>query len=301
MDLCYPTAMSSYRSSARPSAFALVADDYALTDGVSRAILELATAGRISGTGAMTNRPAWPEAAKALREHEGRIDMGLHLNMTLGRPLGPMRRLCGSDSLPAFNQLATLAFSARLDGVEIRDEILRQIDAFALHYGRLPDYIDGHQHVHVLPGVRGALLDAVALRWAGEPKPVLRDPFDTPGAILARGVAPVKATVIAALAIGWGRRLDRAGLPHNQGFSGVSAFDPKRDYAIDFDRFLQAPGPAHLVMCHPGFPDAELAALDPVTECRAVEHCYLASEDFAVHLANNPFELRRLTQLTAQP
>lgn len=292
--------MSSYRSVSRPSAFALVADDYALTDGVSRAILDLAAKGRISGTGAMTTRPTWPDAARALREHEGRIDMGLHLNLTLGAPLGPMPGLCGSGSLPPFKHLSRLAFMGGLDGAELGAEIGRQIDAFAEHYGRLPDYVDGHQHVHVLPGVRSALLETVAQRWTGDARPVLRDPFDTPGAILARGVAPVKAAVIAALAVGWGRRLDRAGLPRNRGFSGVSPFDARRDYGVDFDRYLLAPGPAHLVMCHPGFPDAELAALDPVTECRAIEHRYLASEDFAVKFADSPFALCRLTALVLE-
>ena len=36
--------MPSYRQSDRPAAFALVADDYALTEGVSRSILDLSSA-----------------------------------------------------------------------------------------------------------------------------------------------------------------------------------------------------------------------------------------------------------------
>jgi hypothetical protein len=35
--------------------------------------------------------------------------------------------------------------------------------------------------------------------------------------------------------------------------------------------FHAAPGPAHLVMCHPGHVDAELAALDPVVGRREDE------------------------------
>ncbi len=54
----------------RPTRFALVADDFALTAGVSRSILELLALERISGAGAMTNRPHWPALASALREHE---------------------------------------------------------------------------------------------------------------------------------------------------------------------------------------------------------------------------------------
>ena len=290
----------SYRAAARPSRFALVADDYALTAGVSRSILELAELGRLSGTGAMTNRPYWPEGARALREHEGRLDMGLHLNLTLGEPLGPMPVLCRSGSMPGFNPLARLAFAGRLPRDEVLAEVLRQVDAFAEAYGRLPDYIDGHQHAHVLPGVRAALLEAVALRWGGQAPPFLRDPFDTPGAIVARGVAPAKAAVIAALSAGWRRALDRAGIPRNEGFAGVSPFDPARDYADDFRRFLVAPGPAHLVMCHPGYPDAELARLDPVTDCRLIEHQFFASDKSIHAIEESRVELVRLTSISDQ-
>ena len=68
----------------------LCADDFGLTDGVSRGILELAEAGRISATGAMTNMPGWRRSAQALKPLVGRIGIGLHLNLTVGAPIGPM-------------------------------------------------------------------------------------------------------------------------------------------------------------------------------------------------------------------
>ncbi|HEY5798265.1 MAG TPA: hypothetical protein VIU82_24950, partial [Bosea sp. (in: a-proteobacteria)] len=59
--------------------------------------------------------------------------------------------------------------------------------------------------------------------------------------------------------------------------SGVAPFDPSRDFAADLQRFLLRPGPAHLVMCHPGFIDDELARLDPVIATRPIEHAALAA------------------------
>src|SRR6476659_7718062 len=68
----------------------LCADDFGLTEGVSRGILELAETARISATGAMTNMPARRRSAPGLQPLKGRIGIGLHLNLTTGAPIGPM-------------------------------------------------------------------------------------------------------------------------------------------------------------------------------------------------------------------
>ncbi len=282
----------------RPTRFALVADDFALTQGVSRSILDLLALRRITGTGAMTNRPHWRALAPALREFADTADIGLHLNLTVGAPLGGRSPVRGAgDDLPPFGRLARAAFAGGMDRRILSDEVLRQVDAFAEAYGRLPAYIDGHQHVHVLPGVRAALLDAIARRWTDGAGPWLRDPFDTPGHVLARGGAVAKALVIALLSAGWRRQAERAGCATNRGFAGVSPFDPTRDFGEDFAGFLAAPGPAHLVMCHPGHVDDELATLDPVVATRPLEHAFLASGRFAALVEEARMEPCRLSEL----
>ncbi|MDJ1159408.1 ChbG/HpnK family deacetylase [Chelatococcus sp. SYSU_G07232] len=260
--------------------FVLCADDFALTPGVSRAILALAEAGRLTATGAMTNRSHWPDFAPALKALDGRIAAGVHVNLTLGAPLGPMPRLAPAGMLPPFGRLARLAFTGGLPKAEIEAEIARQLDAFEEAFGRPPDFVDGHQHVQVLPGVRGALLAVLARRglagclW-------LRNSGDRPAAIVRRGIALRKALVIAGLATGFAAAARRAGFATNAGFAGVSAFDPHRDFGADFARFLVAPGARHLVMCHPGeAEDAELAAIDPVVETRPQEFAFLRSGRF---------------------
>lgn len=270
----------SSQSSAEPVAVVLCADDYALTPGVSRGILALLEAGRLSATGAMTNMPGWPEAARALAAHSGRADLGVHLNLTCGAPLGAMPRLAPGGGFPG---LGAVARAVWLDGAaraELAAEFARQFDAFEAAMGRPPDFVDGHQHVHALPGVRGALIAEVARRYpAGSV--YLRDPADRIGAILARGVEMTKALVVAGLAAGFGRQARAAGFPTNAGFSGFSAFDPARDYAADFRRFLLHLGPCPIVMCHPGEADAGLAGLDPVVATRPLECAFLAGRDSA--------------------
>jgi hypothetical protein len=44
---------------------------------------------------------------------------------------------------------------------------------------------------------------------------------------------------------------------------------------------------AGLVMCHPGFADAELQRLDPLTTLREKEYAYLASDEFSGMLATH--------------
>lgn len=289
------------RLPSRPTGFVLVADDFGLTGPVSRAILTLGEAGRLSGAGAMTGLPAFAPHARAFADLAGTMDLGLHVTLTLGAPLGPMPILAPTGVLPSFRDLARRALAGRVPGREVEDEIARQLEAFTAATGRLPDYLDGHQHVHVLPGVRGALFRAVEKIWpAGSPRPWVRDPFETPGAILARGVATAKAGVIAGLSVGFGRSLAGRGLPANRGFAGVSPFDPQRDFATDFRRFLLAPGPAHLVMVHPGGPDdTELARLDPVVATRPQEFAYLSGPHLPEDLAEARMRIIRLGDLSS--
>jgi predicted glycoside hydrolase/deacetylase ChbG (UPF0249 family) len=255
----------------------LCADDYALTEGVSRAIGELAAARRLSATSVLVTTRHWPAAAARLAVHRGRLSVGLHLDLTLGRPLGPMPRLAPGGTFPARNALLARALLGLLDTAEIQDEIERQLEAFEKGLGFQPDHIDGHEHVHVLPGVRRALLAAVSQRYAPTP-PLIRDPSDRWRAIAARGAPRVKALGVAALALGFAEAAQARGIPTNQGFSGFSAFDVGEPYAQELARALREPGPRHIVMCHPGHVDDELGAIDPVVERRRMEYDALMRE-----------------------
>ncbi|CAH1669312.1 MULTISPECIES: ChbG/HpnK family deacetylase [unclassified Chelatococcus] len=277
------------RSGARP-AFALCADDFAMTEGVSQAILSLAAQGRLSATSVMTTMPRWREFAPALREREAELAIGLHLNLTLGRPATAMATLAPDGRLPAFGGLATQSLTGRLRDRAARNELTAeigaQLDLFTEAFGREPDYVDGHQHVHVLPGIRGALLACLRSRGLAG-RLWLRDPSEKIAAILSRRGPMAKAVVIATLAKGWREAAIAAGFATNHGFAGVSAFRSTGDFGTEFASFLVAPGPRHLVMCHPGgMPrpseaDAELRALDPVVDSRPMEFAFLRSPRFA--------------------
>ena len=263
---------------------ALCADDYAFTPAVSAGIREALAAGRITATSVMTTRPGWAQEALPLKAVLGEAEAGLHLTLTVGAPLGPMPAFAPGGVFLALGAVVKQAVAASLPIPEIAAEIDRQLDAFEAAFGAPPAFVDGHQHVHALPGVRDALFDVLARRgWAR--RVWLRDSADTLARILKRGAETKKALAVAALASGFAAAARKRGFAVNDGFSGFSAFDAARDFGADFARYLVAPGKAHLVMCHPGRVDAELAALDPVVATRPLELDFLLSPAFADSLA----------------
>ena len=257
----------------------LCADDYAMTAGISRSIEALAAAQRLSATSAMTTTQHWGGDARRIAEHRGTLSIGLHLNFTLGAPAGAMALLAPQGTLPALKPLLLRALLGRLDKQEVRDEIRRQLDAFERALGFQPDHVDGHQHVQVLPTIRAALFDELAIRYHNAP-PLVRDPVDRRVTGVPVSVAAVKARATNVLAVGFAASARAHGLHVNNGFSGFSAFDTAQSYSDELKAEVAGAGPRHIVMCHPGFNDAELAALDPVTARRDQEHAGLSAADW---------------------
>ena len=268
----------------------LCADDYGLTEGVSRGILELAGRGRLSATSAMTNMPHWPRLAKDLAAVRGMLAAGLHVNLTTGSPVGRMPSLAATGAFPPLRELLARALAGRLDAGEVQAEIERQLDAFEQAFGERPAFIDGHQHVQVIPGIRGALLNALKRR-SYPAQTWLRDPADGFVPILRRKVSPQKALVVKALAAGFGARVRDAGFSANEGFSGFSPLD----LSVSAERVLRqafvALGPHPVVMCHPGHLDDALKGLDPATDSRPQELAYLGSSAFGTFLSERSIVL----------
>jgi predicted glycoside hydrolase/deacetylase ChbG (UPF0249 family) len=272
--------------------FCLCADDYALSPAVSRGILAALDARRLTATSVMTTRPSWPEAAKALQSYQAAADIGLHLNLTLGPPLSAMPRFAPSNKFPSISAVISSASRGQLPETEIRTEIAAQLEAFNTSFGKLPDFVDGHQHVHILPAIRPLLFDTLeSFKLKG--RIWLRDSGDRLEAILRRKIEIKKAIAVAWLARGFADEAAKRGFRTNRGFSGFSNFRTK-SYATDFTRYISSPGQSHLVMCHPGYVDDELQQLDPVTHSRSRELEFLLSSQFDFCLTQHGMSLDRL-------
>lgn len=263
----------------------LCADDFGISSGVSSGIEELAETRRISATTAIVTLPTWPREALRLAALREGIAIGLHVNLTLGAPLAPMPDLAPSGTLPSLGALLQRClFGRRPAAEEIATEVTRQIDRFEEATGYFPDFIDGHQHVHVLPGIREGFLRALVSRFPDR-RPLVRDPSDRFAAIVARGCAVSKALAVAALSYGFGTAARRAGFPTNSGFSGFSSFDSRISFTDEFERSFRCAGRRHLIMCHPGYVDSELSRLDPVVTRRREElRCLLSAPELETRI-----------------
>jgi predicted glycoside hydrolase/deacetylase ChbG (UPF0249 family) len=258
------------------------ADDYGLSPGVGAAIRALIELRRLSATSCMTGCRFWPAEAEALRPLRPQADIGLHLTLTDHAPIGPMPDLAPEGRLPPLGRLMGLAFLGRLDRGEILAEFERQLDAFEAAMGGPPDHVDGHHHVHQLPVVREALalLYEKRLRRHGTYVRYCDEPL---GAIARSGVAVTRAAVISLLGRSWARTGRARAIPGNRGFRGVRGFD-EASFAVLFRRYLAGAGDNSMIMCHPGFADADLAAVEHVTAQREDEYRYLASSACAEDL-----------------
>ena len=266
----------------------ICADDYGISPAVSLGIRQLAAAGRLTATGAMTGMPACRTEAASLLTIRPAIAIGLHITLTDQRPLTAMPIFAPQGRCPAIGPLLKASFSGPLPKDEIAAEIEAQLDAFFEIFGRAPDFIDGHQHVHLLPGLRTAVL-ALFHRRLDPATCWLRDCRDIPLALLRRG-SGAKAGVISALALGLRSAARRRGIPTNRGFSGF--YDPKRETLAErLPAMLTGLQNGGLLMVHPGHVDDALRAVDSLTDCRENEWSFLMSEVFPALLAQRGFAI----------
>ena len=134
----------------------LCADDYGLSPGVNRGIRDLIARRRLNATSLMVVGPAVDhdeiEALKAVAAGNPACAIGLHAVMTAPfHPLTmPFKPLEGSLFPPLAGMLRR-SIASKLDGEMIAAEFAAQIAAFRTLMGRAPDYVHGHQHVHILP------------------------------------------------------------------------------------------------------------------------------------------------------
>lgn len=258
----------------------LCADDYALSPGVDHAVRELARGARLSATTCMTTSPRWPEAAAALRPLRPALAVGLHFNLTEDHG--------GAVAARGLKRVILDAYVRRLAPAALRAQWRLQLDAFERALGTPPDFIDGHQHVHQLPGVRGALLAELQARYGAESMPWLRSTI--PAGRLAR---QPKAALIALLGGRAATRLwRRAGLRCNRGFAGVYGFDAPdvAAYAAHVSDWLHALPDGGLLMCHPA---TEAVAGDAIGRQRVVEYAFFCSDAFPALLQAARCSIRR--------
>ena len=253
----------------------LCADDFGRSRAINDAILRLAGSGVLTAVTAMVGEPHIREAAPSLMDVEG-CEIGLHLTLTDAHAPDADPALAPGGVLPHCDRLAAMALSGTAPLAAIEREIDRQFAAFADIFGRPPAFVDGHQHVHVLAGIRPLVLKATRKYSPGAWVRSCEDRFVN---LLARGGDRGRALRSAWLSRGLRREAAALGLRTNDGFSGLYDLRCKRPFAPRFERFLhRGIGPNHLVICHPA---TTRDAGDPIAAARVSEYRFLASQRIA--------------------
>ena len=132
-----------------------IADDNGLCESVNRAIEECISAGGVRATCVMANMPSCAEAS-SLRERFPDVSIGIHWNITQGRPVlraSEISSLIASDGLfHCASELRRRWLRRRLDVNQLRSELGAQYERLS-EIGIRPDFWNTHENTHVYPGL----------------------------------------------------------------------------------------------------------------------------------------------------
>jgi hopanoid biosynthesis associated protein HpnK len=237
------------------------ADDFGLTYGVNRAIIELHSAGVLTSTSLMARACATEEAIELARFAPA-LGVGCHIVLVDGEPVLPPDQIptlvdsrtgCFPSSL---NTFLVRLFTRRIRAAEIEAEAGAQIDSLKQRGVRLT-HVDTHKHTHVLPSVLRAVLRAARGRGIR----AIRNPFEPQWSSRATHRAPwMRLAQVGALR--WlepvcRRILDREGFVTTSGtiaVAGTGILD-----AATLRSLLQClPAGTWELVTHPGYNDADL-------------------------------------------
>lgn len=264
------------------------ADDFAFSPNISRGVLTLIELKRLNAVSCMTNSVDWMDHSQWLKPHAQTIQIGLHLNLTDGEPLSKKW-----TTFPTHVELIKKCYMRSLSINDVYDEFSHQLMQFKSALGRLPDFVDGHRHIHQLPMIRDALLhvynDFFPMKNA-----YIRIPgndFKTTFAVNTFSFKKMMIYLTGCEALK--KLLEKNSIPHNTSFEGIYDFKNSSKYQHYFREFLRDIKNNGLIMCHPSLTDEKSG--DEIYRSRQDELNYLMSDAFLNDCESFGVEFRSVT------
>jgi predicted glycoside hydrolase/deacetylase ChbG (UPF0249 family) len=243
------------------------ADDFGLTSGVSRAIVEANRAGIVTSTTLMANSAAFDEAV-ALAKAQPQLRVGCHVVLIDGEPLtsGLKTLSCGTTAnvAPRFkNSLKEFALAAirkRLAPAEIQSEAEAQIRKIQ-SAGITVTHVDTHKHTHIFPHVLRPVLKAAkacGVRTVRNPfEPTRSWPRVTVRSAPGLWMRVLQLKLLRRYTAEFSRAVNEEQMSTTQGTAGIIATGTlNQEILINILQGLPE-GDWELV-CHPGYLDADL-------------------------------------------
>jgi hopanoid biosynthesis associated protein HpnK len=246
------------------------ADDLGWTEGVNRGIAEAHRKGLVTSTSLLANGRAFGRALEVARANP-ELGVGVHLNLSDGPPAAKPEQVLGlvneAGVFEGGPENLLLRIASR--GLPL-EEVEREWDAQIQKVrdaGIAPTHMDGHKHVHMLPGLFPIALRLAkkhgirAIRVSHEAsklRSVLSAGEQDTGVVLKQGV---QARGLKLLARDAREMADHAGLVTTDYFCGIAQTGALTREGVE--RLLEnLPEGTTELMCHPGYADEELRRTD---------------------------------------
>jgi hopanoid biosynthesis associated protein HpnK len=279
------------------------ADDFGLTSGVNRAIVEAHETGVVTSATLMANSLAFEEAVR-LAKSRSNWSIGCHVVLLDGQPLIDPGRIptlvhAGNGRLfrDGISRFAIRALAGRIDPDEVEAEATAQIRKLQSHGVRV-SHLDTHKHTHIFPAALRGILRAA--RTCGIS--AIRNPFEVVAVNFVRAQRGLwkryaQVRTLRGLAGNFRRAVAKAGLGTPDGTLGIVAtghLDPNLFQEIA----NHMPEGTWEFVCHPGYVDADLSAMRTrLRESRQEELAVLTSPDTRAALERCGIELISYLQL----
>ena len=272
------------------------ADDFGLTSGVNRAIVEGNRLGIVSSATLMANARA-TDAAIDLAKTQPSLKIGCHVVLIDGLPLTANLPTLTNGSLrfrSSLKQFALAAVRKQIAAEEIQREVETQIRKIQSR-GITLTHVDSHKHTHMFPHILRPLLRAAKACGIR----AVRNPFEPlrcwpAGMVLEAPKLWLRSAGVMAFqmfAAEFRRALKEEGMISTDGTVGIAVTG-----LLDQQRLLRIvealPDGTWELVCHPGYADADLqAAGTRLTQSREIELSALTSVETKKALADRDIKL----------
>jgi hopanoid biosynthesis associated protein HpnK len=272
------------------------ADDFGLTAGVNRAIVETHSGGVVNSTTLMANGPAFDDAVTAARSVPG-LSVGCHVLLVDGTPVSQpdavdtLLAIRSAEPGKFYSSLSAFAARAMLGGFD-PDQLVAEITAQIKKIqatGLAVTHLDTHKHAHIFPDILAAMLRAARICGVR----AIRNPFVPVKTLNPRQFKGKRnlwkrygqVRMLHSFSGQFHQRTKRAGVLTPNGIVGVIETG-----AIDAPLLRQSlttlPEGTWELVCHPGYSDGDL---------RASGSRLIDSRDEERQLLNSP-ELRKFLE-----
>ena len=236
------------------------ADDFGLHDAVNAGIIQAHQQGMVTSASLMAGGEAF-EAAVRLALGNPQLGVGVHLTLVAASPVLPPQQIPSLvDGQGGFWPSYPVFLARYLQGKICRNEVAQELSAQIgkiRQAGIQPTHLDSHQHLHVLPGLTGRILDLAkrfsvpAVRIPAEPLLFFAGGNRSWGRIFGR-------SGLTLLARRFGGKARAAGLSAPQHFFGMLDGGGLTEPVLR-DILRRLPPGSSEIMTHPAVAAASLA------------------------------------------